>query len=118
MVPATVGPMTPFREGISIFMKSVLGTRPWERDPSLLPIPWRKLEDPFGSTLNIGVMWDDEVVKPSKAMTRALTEVVAKLKGNPRFKISRWEPFKHKEAVEILVGPLTLPHSTISCAVI
>ncbi|CAG8950144.1 hypothetical protein HYFRA_00008379 [Hymenoscyphus fraxineus] len=102
MVPATVGPMSPSRKGIAIFMESVLATRPWERDPSLLPVPWRKLEDPFGPTLNIGVMWDDGVVKPSKAMTRALKEVVKKLEGNPRFRIERWEPFKHKEAVEIL----------------
>jgi amidase len=103
MVPAAVGPMTPSRNGIAIFMKSILDTRPWEKDPSLLPIPWRELEY-RSPRLNIGVMWDDGVVKPSAAMTRALREVVEKLEGNPRFRVFRWEPFKHEEGMKILVS--------------
>ncbi|PQE24666.1 hypothetical protein CJF32_00006955 [Rutstroemia sp. NJR-2017a WRK4] len=103
MVPAAIGPMTPCRNGISIFMKSILDTRPWEADPSLLPIPWRELDETtFQPTINIGVMWDDGIVKPSVAMTRALREVVEKLEKNHRFRVTRWEPYKHEEAMKIL----------------
>lgn len=101
-IHGTPGPMSPSRHGISAFMEAVLGTCPWQKDPTVLPIPWRSVELP--KTLNIGVMWDDGVVKPSQAMTRALHEVVAKLKENPRFTVTEWKPFKHDEAIKILVS--------------
>ncbi|CAF3762672.1 unnamed protein product, partial [Rotaria magnacalcarata] len=38
-----LGPLVRAREDIHLFMKTILDTEPWLRDPSLVPIPWRSI---------------------------------------------------------------------------
>ncbi|CAF4191985.1 unnamed protein product [Rotaria sordida] len=52
-----LGPLARKREGINLFMKTVLDTEPWLRDPSLVPIPWRSIS--LNSNLNLS---DDQWV--------------------------------------------------------
>ncbi|KAK2880069.1 hypothetical protein FQN49_000583 [Arthroderma sp. PD_2] len=49
-------------------------------------------------------MWDDGIVKPLPPVTRAMQEVVAKLKLVPGVEIVEWKPYRHDEAMDILSG--------------
>ena len=102
-IAGTIGPMSPSLEGIDLFMKVALDAKPWVNDPSLHQKPWITGQTPTDK-LTIGVMWDDGVVKPSPPVTRALVEVVEKLKQVPGVKIVEWKPYNHGNAMDILVS--------------
>jgi amidase len=72
-------------------MKTVIDSRPWLKEPSLFPFPWRDevsyIERASGGKLKIGVMWDDGVVKPHPPITRALEEVVQSLRMVPGIEV-------------------------------
>ncbi|CAF3911602.1 unnamed protein product [Rotaria sp. Silwood1] len=76
---AVLGPLARKREDINLFMKTVLDTEPWLRDPSLVPIPWRSISL-NSKNLTIAVMWDDGIVHPHPPIIRALHETVENLK--------------------------------------
>ena len=106
-VVAVLGPLSTSLEGIKLFMKTVIGAKPWLNEPSLVPIPWRDSEsyhvDASGKTrLKVGVMWHDGIVKPHPPITAALHEVAEKLKGIDGVEIVDWEPYKHDKAWEII----------------
>ena len=101
-----LGPLSTSLEGVKLFMKTVIGGKPWLKEPSLVPIPWRDQESYFGNPskkkLRVGVMWDDGVVKPHPPVVRALQEVVDKLKDMQSVEIVEWKPYKHDEAWNII----------------
>lgn len=103
----TLGPMSPSLEAVELFMKTVLDSQPWTCDLSVYQMPWRTVGPFLGAgtskNLTIGVMWDDNVVKPAPAVTRALQEVVEKLKKVPNVEVTEWIPYRHEEAMKILV---------------
>ncbi|KAG9235564.1 glutamyl-tRNA amidotransferase subunit A [Amylocarpus encephaloides] len=99
-VMGAIGPMSPTLDGIELFMKTVLNSRPWDDDLSLHQMPWRVLEP--SKKLTVGVIWDDGVVKPSPPVQRALKEVVEKLKALPDVDVIDWAPYKHDEAMKLL----------------
>lgn len=43
-VKSVNGPMANDLDSLELFAQAVLSTKPWERDPNVLPIPWRKVE--------------------------------------------------------------------------
>ena len=89
-------------------MKIVIAAQPWLIDPSLVPLPWRdekvNHQDIGSRTLRIGVMWHDGVVKPHPPISRALKEVVDKLKDVKNIEIIEWKPYKHDLCWEIIVS--------------
>jgi len=105
-----MGPMSTSLEGIKLFMKTVIDARPWITEPSLVPIPWNEVPffGPAATFLNlkkklkIGVMWHDGVVQPHPPVTRALREVVGKLKEMRPLEIIDWTPYRHDEACKSL----------------
>ncbi|KAE8154674.1 amidase signature domain-containing protein [Aspergillus avenaceus] len=102
----TIGPLSPTLDGINLFMKTVLAAKPWTSDPTLHQIPWRDQESHIRQDgkkkLTVGVMWDDGVVKPAPPVTRALQEVVDRLKSVSEVEVIEWKPYQQKEALEIL----------------
>lgn len=107
-IRSTQGPMSSTLDGIKLFMKTVLGSEPWKRDLSLHPLPWRDAEPYFLQPdgrhhINVGVIWDDGVVKPVAPITRALREVVNKLKALDGFTVTEWHPYQHDRGMKILV---------------
>ena len=103
-----VGPQSTSLDGIKLFMKTVLADKPWINDSGLVPLLWRDDENYLqrdGVTkLKIGVLWSDEVVRPLPPVTRALKEVVERLRGVPGIEVVDWKPWKHDYAWEILVS--------------
>ena len=117
---STLGPMSPWLDGINLFMKVVLDSEPWKSDASLYPLPWRDTSAYFIRSggrpqLNIGVMWDDQIVKPVAPVNRALREVVDKLKTLDGFKVTEWSPYQHERGMKILVWSIKPPISLAAC---
>ncbi|KAI6045329.1 amidase signature enzyme [Pisolithus marmoratus] len=74
-------PMAKTLEDLETFWRAVIQMKPWEYDPYVVNLPWRKVELPRDRPIRWGVLWDDGVVAPSPACLRALkmvTEVLAK----------------------------------------
>jgi amidase len=110
-----VGPQSSTLEGVKLFMKTVLASKPWVDDPMLVPLPWRDSESyitgPEGhKKLKVGVIWDDGVVKPQPPVLRALKEVVEKLRKIDGVEVVDWEPYRHDYAWELIVSDFSFPH--------
>ncbi len=107
-IVATIGPLSTSLAGCEIFTKTIIDGKPWLKEPSLLPFPW-KSQDLFPTKkLRVAVLWDDGVVKVHPPITRALTQVVEKLKASGNVEVVEWKPYKHDVAWEIIVS-LRLP---------
>jgi amidase len=101
-IPGVIGPMSTSLEGIKIFMKIVLDSKPWLVEPALVPGPWNfHLVKPRQS-IKVGVMWHDNVVTPHPPITRALKELASKFEQLPNVTVVNWEPYLHDEAWAII----------------
>jgi amidase len=103
----TLGPISPTFSGVELFMKTIIKSKPWVHDSMMLPIPWRDQEKHIhldNKKLTVGVMWTDDVVTPAPAVTRALKEVVERLKLVDSIGVIEWKAYQQKEALEILVS--------------
>jgi len=83
-VPSVFSPMARSMGDLKYFMKAVIDGKPWDYDPTVHPITWRKEIDEHvmkKKRLKIGVMRSDGVVDPSPACARALERVVSALKA-------------------------------------
>lgn len=86
------GPMSTHLEAIELWAKAVVDSKGWESDPNVLPIPWREVTLPeklcFGkhsfssqhpqasmiAHLSSGLIWDNDMVRPTPPVLRALRE--------------------------------------------
>jgi amidase len=110
----TIGPLSTSLEGCKLFIKTIIDAKPWYKEPTLLPFPWKEANFFKGKKLKVAVLWDDGVVKPHPPVSRALKQIVDKLKGNPNIEIVEWKPYKHDLAWEIIVRHLcTSPNSRV-----
>ena len=102
----TVGPLSTTLSGVKVFMKSIIDTKPWLSDPSLVSLPWREQSQLLNlqrtGKLKVAVMWDDGVVTPHPPIRRVLREVVEKLKKAPEIDVVDWKPYKHDWAWELI----------------
>ncbi|KAF7794086.1 hypothetical protein EIP86_005216 [Pleurotus ostreatoroseus] len=80
-VPAVYSPMTRTLGDLETVWRAIVSMKPWQYDHSCLPLPWREV-DLSGKKLKFGVIWDDGVVAPSPACSRALRSVVDTLTEN------------------------------------
>ncbi|KAF2436723.1 amidase [Tothia fuscella] len=104
-----IGPLSTSLEGIRLFTKTIIDAQPWLKQANLLPLPWKegdlREKDASGkTTLRVGVMWDDEIVKPHPPVLRALKKVVDKLKEIEGVELIDWKPYKHDLAWEIIAS--------------
>ena len=75
--PSVLGPMTNSMDGIKTFMKSVIGAKPWKKDPLAVNQPWKDgaydlVEYGGGKQLVFGIIWDDRTTKPHPPIIRGL----------------------------------------------
>lgn len=84
-------------------MKTIIDAKPWLKEPALIPLPWNSnFHISPSKPLKIGVMWHDAVIMPHPPVTRALREVVSKLKDSPNFEVVEWKPHEHIDAWSII----------------
>lgn len=99
-VASVCGPMARNMNDIELWMKSYINDgKPWLLDAISLPMPWREVDTPNLKDLNIAVMYDDGLVKPTPPITRGLKDTVAKLE-KAGAKIVEFKPIRTKEAYE------------------
>ena len=102
-----IGPLATSLAGLNMFMKTIIDQKPWLKDPSMIPLKWNTNESHLvqkhgQKKLKVAVMWHDGIVKPHPPVTRALTEMVEKLKKVPGIRIVDWVPHKHDESWDII----------------
>lgn len=102
-VESVLGPMSTSLSGLQLFMKTVLSASPWLTEPALLPIPWRDYNIPTDRPLRIGVLWDDQIVRPHPPITRALKEVSSRLQQTG-IEVVDFKPYLHEEAWAIIAS--------------
>ncbi|TXT15767.1 hypothetical protein VHUM_00270 [Vanrija humicola] len=93
------GPMSSDLESVELWSKTVVDTKPWERDPNMLPIPWREVELP--QQLAFGLILDNGIVRPTPPVTRALLETKAALE-KAGHKVIVWSPYEALKAQGLL----------------
>jgi amidase len=83
-IPTVIGPISVSLTGIELFMSTILAAKPWFKDPSLNSLPWRlAITEPTPEEpLRIGVLWHDDEVLPHPPITRALKELIARVRAN------------------------------------
>lgn len=104
--------------GLKLIMASLLSTEPWLRDPSVVPMPWRKEKESIPGKLCFAVLRNDRMVQPHPPIARGIEIVVDAVKHSGHTvrvlvlcstKISNinqvieWEPPSHEEALALHV---------------
>jgi amidase len=86
-------------DGIDLGLKSLLSTKPWIRDPAVVPLPYRQeIFDNYlarglskagagGKRLKIGIVWRDGIVEPHPPIRRGL-KLLAEAVKNAGHKVS------------------------------
>ncbi|PWZ03513.1 amidase [Testicularia cyperi] len=104
-IPSVLGPLSRSLSGLVAFSKGVLSQCPWLLDPQTPSMPWseeRYQQARSQKKLNIGVMWNDGMVRPFPPYTRAMKEVLAKMSA--QHDIVDFEPYDTQSMLEILGG--------------
>ncbi|KAK0670330.1 Acetamidase [Cercophora samala] len=100
---STVGFMSTSVAGLELALRATLSTKPWERDPAVVPIPFRQeIFDEYQSRasgdgtasskpLKLGILWTDRAVGPHPPIIRGLQEVADALTAAGH-KVVDWDP--------------------------
>ncbi|KAK4108887.1 amidase [Canariomyces notabilis] len=119
---STVGFLSTSLSGLELGLRAVLSTCPWERDPAVVPIPFRQnVYDecrsrarsnglaypwPKNKPLKLGILRNDGHVRPHPPVERGLGEVVKAL-IIAQHQIIHWKPPSHVTARDIHMSFLT-----------
>lgn len=95
-----VGPMAKCREDLELFCSAALANRPWDHEPSLIEIPWKR-DVQIPSRLKFAVIWTDGLIQPHPPVTNALREVVATLKASGHT-IINWDTGLHEALINTI----------------
>lgn len=100
------GPLARSVDGLQAWMKAVLDQTTGGIDSSqVASSTWRP--DVSTRDFTVGVMWDDEMVRPHPPVLRALRSAVDKLRA-AGVKVVEWEPYDHQRGCAML-GRLYFP---------
>lgn len=104
-VPSSIGPMARSLDAIHTAFKSLVDLKPWDFDARCAAVPWREdvYHDALSRPLVIGVLFDDEVVRPHPPIIRVLRSVIEALR-NAGHHIVDWNAQLHGECVEVMVS--------------
>ena len=98
VVPPVAGPIASALSSIELFMESYISSNPWESDPKLLPMPWRKeLTIPPTRPLKVAFIVDDGIILPQPPVQRAVKGLVSKLRKGGH-EVMEWDCTSHHSA--------------------
>ncbi|KXJ90469.1 acetamidase [Microdochium bolleyi] len=106
-VHSVVGPLAHSAGDLRLFMKAVLGQKPWLHDSKTIPMPWRQDEEDEAKRrikekkLNIAYYNFDGMALPHPPILRAIQSAVDALKAAGH-NVIPWKPYKHDVAMEML----------------
>lgn len=111
--PSSVGIIGTSVGSLKLVMSALISTKPWLRDPELVPMPWRSdivkdtLErvDSLGratdkAALKLGFLCNDGFMTPHPPITRGLSMLRVALE-KAGHKIVNWDPPSHQAATHI-----------------
>ena len=114
--PSTVGVMGTSVGSLKLVMSAVLATKPWLRDPNVIPLPWRsdieqevlRRVDKYGraaggAPLRIGILRNDGYMRPHPPIARGL-RVIEDALTRAGHEVTDWNPPSHSDAAQIHMG--------------
>ncbi|KAL4244286.1 amidase family protein [Abortiporus biennis] len=98
-VSSVLGPMANSLSAVKRFTKSIIDAKPWSKDPLAVRKEWSDKEYSLeyhggGIGLCIGMMWDNDVIKPHPPLVRAM-ELTKKALEAAGHKVIDWTPHRH-----------------------
>lgn len=90
VVPSVIGPLATSLADIELFMKVVVNSHTWEKDPKVFPLEWKSITPTKSEKFRFGIMWSDGLITPHPPITRALKEAVDTLK-NAGHEVVEWK---------------------------
>jgi amidase len=109
LIVPVCGPISRSLDGLEVCTKAILSMNPWERDHSVLRMPWREEEYLTGMgshrSLCFAVMRHDGVVLPNPPIQRCLAELCNKIEAAGH-QVIELEPFDGEELERVLMGVL------------
>jgi amidase len=112
-VASVLGPMAGSLSGVRTFMRTIIDSRPWTRDPMTIRKPWdedayRLAEHGRGGRMCFAFMWHDSITVPHPPVTRAMEIVKAALLAAGH-EVIDWQPLKIARLHAVLVRSPGLP---------
>ncbi|KAH9889596.1 amidase [Xylariomycetidae sp. FL2044] len=101
-IPSSVGPLTRSLASLTVIMREVINTRPWEHDARCVPLPWKDsvFREFAAKKLTIGLLVDDGVVRPHPSVTRVLLSLVQRLR-EAGHDVVDWNADLHAECIQV-----------------
>ncbi|KAI1443728.1 amidase [Annulohypoxylon stygium] len=102
-IPSSIGPLARNLHSLTIVMKELIRTKPWEHDARCAPVPWRDevFQEFRSKPLIIGLLTDDGVIRPHPPISRVLLSLVVKLQAAGH-EIIEWNADLHAECVQVM----------------
>lgn len=88
IVPSVIGPSAQNLEDLEFFVKLIIDSKPWLKDPKCPPIEWRQVQLP--ERLTVGIMKNNGYITPHPPVQRGLQLIVDKLKAAGH-EVIEWE---------------------------
>lgn len=104
-IPGVNGPMAKHVEDLEVFMRVILEKKPWDYDPSVVPIPWNPI--PPREKLRIGYYTVDGYSPSSPACQRAVMDTVGALEKQGHTCVPFFPP-SVQEAMSIFYGLISV----------
>ncbi|KAJ0334199.1 hypothetical protein COL5a_000247 [Colletotrichum fioriniae] len=88
---------------IRLAMEQLINAKPWELDARCAPVPWRDelYQETSSGPLTIGVLYDDNVVRPHPPLTRVLRSAVERLQAAGH-EVLEWNANLHEDCIRIM----------------
>lgn len=95
------GPICTDLDTMDFYCKAIVDKEPWNYDPKMIEIPWRKAELP--KKLCFAILDDDLVVRPTPPIIRGVKTVKEALLAAGH-EVVEWEPTDHLRLSEIITS--------------
>ncbi|KAL0567900.1 hypothetical protein V5O48_014096 [Marasmius crinis-equi] len=110
-VLSVLGPLCNSIDGLKLFMKAVIDSKPWTQDPLAVCKQWNDEEYQLadhgsGKELCFAVLWDDGVTVPDPPILRGLEATKEALLAVGH-KVIDWVPLKHMEIYKCISSIFT-----------
>lgn len=102
-VPSVIGPMARSLESIESVTKIVIEAEPWNEDPTCHRLPWQGhvYAEIQSRPLVIGLLVDDDHVRPHPSISRVIRETASRLQAAGHT-IVPWTSTLHTECIQIM----------------
>lgn len=116
LIPSVAGPLTSTIGALKTYMEAYCSTKPWELDPTLVPLPWQKRSCMASQRkLKIGFIHDDGIILPQPPVQRAM-HVVRDLFVKGGHDCVDWDSSTHYSAYYDIWLPGILADGGVRCA--